>query len=1211
VSGTRLWEIFKQEIQFHVRRPLLWVQLLILGFLTYGISTGHATVSSGDARVGGHKAFINSEFAISQLLIFMTCLIYVFFASVAAGMSMIRDDEAKVGELLHSTPLKPSEYVWGKFFAVLAAFVATLGIHLSLMMLFNHLLPHGSNAEFIGAFRLASYLRPALVFALPTLVLFCGTCFAIGGLTRKPVLVFFLPIAVLMVGVFFLWEWSPVWLSWGWNRVLQFADLTGLRWLKEVWLDVDKGVDYYNVHPVGLDALVIVQRLVCVALGLGSVWLLQARFAATLRGTKGVVARGRKPATALAPADAGARGARAGEPAAATLAALGMHSGVPGFVSGALEVARAEVHGFLRHPGLYLFVPLILLQTLANEYQVGAFDTRLLYTSGLYAVGMMNTLTLLVCMMILFYTTESLQRERSTGFSAIAYATPLRTAALLAGKALANTLLGVSIVVACLVGSLVMLAVQGHVPLDPVPFVLVWGVLLVPTFLLFTAFVSAVQAVTSNRYMTYTVGLGVMILSGWAQARGHMNWVWNWDLWSVLRWTDIAPFQYDALPLLLNRVLWLGAAVLLTVLAVRLFERRERDATRLVHALRPAGLLAALGSYAPLLAVPVIAAAWLGVCVHDGYQGGVATKQQKDYWAKNIETWKDAATPELAGVDMAMDLDPAHEGLKVSGWYDVVNHTTQPMARFPVSVNPAWKDLRWTLDGESLKTENRASLHIVTLRHALAPGEKARLGFAYSGHQPQGASRNGGSEMEFILPSSIVLTALGSPTLAPQLGYNKNVGVEEDKNRSDPREWPEHWYEGVTPAGLAMAGSWFDCHLKVTVPASMQVNATGEKVADVVVNGRRTTEWRSDHPVRIFNVIAGNWKVKARDGAAVYYDARHPYNVDEMLDALVAARRWYGEWFAPFPWKTLRVSEFAGLPTYAQAPPGNISFSENIGFLSRSKPDANVAFWITAHEAAHQWWPNIAMAGDGPGTDVLSEGMAHFSTILLCEQARGLEQRIAFCRGIEDRYAQRRVKDSERPLVKLDGQLPADGRIIYDKGGFALWMLHRTLGRDASLAALREYLATFRDSRDHAALEDYLAIMRKHAADTTAFDAFADQWFHQVVVPEYKIDEATLAKAGGGWTVTATVRNVGTSTMPVEIAAVRGERFPHEKKDAERYTDARSTITLGAKQSKTVTIACAFEPQKLVVDPDVTVLMLERQKAEVRLKAGAEKVAMR
>jgi len=102
-----------------------------------------------------------------------------------------------------------------------------------------------------------------------------------------------------------------------------------------------------------------------------------------------------------------------------------------------------------------------------------------------------------------------------------------------------------------------------------------------------------------------------------------------------------------------------------------------------------------------------------------------------------------------------------------------------------------------------------------------------------------------------------------------------------------------------------------------------------------------------------------------------------------------------------------------------------------------------------------------------------------------------------------------------------------------------------------------------------------------------------------------------MAKAGAGWTVTATVRNVGTSTMAVEIAATRGERFPHDKKDAERYADARSTITLGPKETKTVTIACTFEPEKVVVDPDVTVLMLERQKAEVKLKAGSEKLAAR
>src|SRR5262249_36025299 len=262
-------------------------------------------------------------------------------------------------------------------------------------------------------------------------------------------------------------------------------------------------------------------------------------------------------------------------------------------------------------------------------------------------------------------------------------------------------------------------------------------------------------------------------------------------------------------------------------------------------------------------------------------------------------------------------------------------------------------------------------------------------------HQPDGVSKNGGAGVEVVVPQGIVLAPHGSATPPAQLPVLWGVRGEGGKNQDADREMAAASDQGAEPRAPAMPGGGCLCpHLGVPGPAPLHVKPTREAVAERVENGRRVTEWRTDHPVRIFNIVAGNWAVKQREGAAVYYDPRHPYNAGEMLDALVAARRWYGEWFAPFPWKTLRVSEVAGLPTYAQAPPGNISFSENIGFLSQSKAEANAAFWITAHEAAHQWWPNLAMVGDGPGTEVLSEGMAHFSTILLCERARGIEQRM-------------------------------------------------------------------------------------------------------------------------------------------------------------------------------------------------------------------------
>ena len=116
-----------------------------------------------------------------------------------------------------------------------------------------------------------------------------------------------------------------------------------------------------------------------------------------------------------------------------------------------------------------------------------------------------------------------------------------------------------------------------------------------------------------------------------------------------------------------------------------------------------------------------------------------------------------------------------------------------------------------------------------------------------------------------------------------------------------------------------------------------------------------------------FNVIAGRWEVERGEGTAVYYHPGHPYNIGEMREALDAARRYYSEWFYPYPWRELKLSEFPNLATYAQGFPTNITFSEGIGFLTRSSPEIHAAFEITAHEAAHQWWGNILSPGKGPG----------------------------------------------------------------------------------------------------------------------------------------------------------------------------------------------------------------------------------------------------
>ena len=1197
MSLSRLGEVFRVEIDHNLRRPLFWMMVLILGFFAFIMPSGNATISSGNAAVGGTKAWITSEFAVTQLLAMLVTILYAFFISVSAGMTVIRDQDLKISELLHSTRLTAREYVWARFLAQLASFVAVLGLHLGLMMFFNHVVPHPGK-EILGPFVLANYLRPAPIFALPAIVFFTGAAFAFGEWTRRPILVFVVPVAAVLFYGFFLWDWSPSWLDPSINRALELVDPAGVRWLNETWLTVDRGVEFYNKGRVGLDPAFVLSRAVFAFLGIAAVALAERHFATNLRGARSRVVHA---TSAVEAPDAGPLGA---EPAIAahpgSLAGLAMRSGVPGLIGGALEVARVELQELRSTPGLYLFVPIILIQTLGGTLVgVGAFDTPLLNTPGTMASSLLNTLTLLLCLLLLFYTVESLQREPRTGLAPIAYATPMRTTSLLLGKALANTVVGVVILLAALIGCVIVLAVQGRVPFDPGPFALVWGLLLVPTLLVWTTFVAVTLALTGNRYTTYGVALAALSITGYFQARNKMIWVGNWDLWNVARWTDMGVFELDRTALVLNRVMALGLAVLFVAITVRVFPRRDRDATQLVHRLRPAALGRVSLVFLPLAAVPLAAGIVLWLQVQQGFEGKATRKLERDYWKQNVATWHDAPLPAVVAVDLDLELEPEQRFFRVAGSYRLLNHLEAPLRQIPITAGIHWDSLSWTLDGQPYEPADNSRLCVFTPPQPLAPGDSLTIGFRHQGRFPRGVSKNGGRKNQFILPAAVVLTGFESPSFAPMLGYLADVGIE-DENRAEPRVYPDDYQLDRTPAFLPLGERPFTTRIRVSAPADYRVNATGVMVREEVSSGRRIVVWESDHPVRLFNVVVGRWQVKKGDGAEIYYHPAHTYNVDEMLEAMVAARRFYSAWFAPYPWRDLRLSEFPNLDLYAQGSPTNITFSEGIGFLTRSEPKANAAFWITGHEVAHQWWANILMPGRGPGNEILAEGMSHYSTILLAEQVKGLQQRMAFCRQIEDSYGNNRRVDSERSLLQVDDSRPGDKAVIYDKGGWVLWMLHQLMGREAMLAGLRELIDTYGDQADHATLPDFLAIMRRRAPEP-AYDEFVQQWFHEVVVPEYKLSDTERVPDGNGWRVCLKIRNVGSGRMPVEVAATRGERFTKDGSPGAEYRDARVLVELGEDEDSEAEIRCDFEPERVVVDPDYRVLQLERKKATVKL----------
>ena len=1191
MSLQRMSTLAILEFKAITRLPIFWILIVVLGLLTFSLTPAVFVPSSrpGSADL---SVFINSKYALIQFFAFSSLLGYPFFVSILAGMSVIRDEELNVGPIIHSTPLSAGEYIVGKYLGVWLALLLPVLAHLFFAILRYEVLFAGAPNLEAGPFSLANYLFAVLVFTIPGILLYTAITFALGVITRKTTLVYAVPVVLFVTTMNFALSSPSDGL--GATPSVVLLDPSGLHWILNTLFLVDRGIAFYNNAAFEWEVLFAANRIFLCLFSVIALWGAKIYFRRSYRQRASMQKRRwfqRKDAQL---AVRSAPSPSVGMP----LRALNMEVGKPTIWVGTMQIMWAELRAMCRQPVYYLFLLFTagMVSETVMESSSSILGTFSYLTAGSIAVSSLEMLSFLICLVLLFYIVDALHRDHVTGAASIVYATQVRTAALLMARVCASVVLFSLVIIVTTVMSLLMLASQGSGFVKVQPFVIIWGGLMGATFLLWTTFILAVDTVVRSRYTTYAVGLMVLGLSAYMHAQGKMTWMTNWDLWGVLRWSEMGMFDLNKEALLVNRLWVVALALFFFAFAVTRFERTVSDVVN-------RGVLLSLkrqtwrwGGVALMALGPMALLGYTAHRVAEGFQGETADAEVKAYWRQNVATWRDFQPAAIHFMDIDVALQPAQRRFEIQGAYLMVNTSSLPTHVMPFTMGVSFKDVTWEAEGEAIDFENRAGLHLLRLRESLSPGDSLSLRFTYHATYPHGFTKNGGGVSQFVLPAGVSLSSMRGEFL-PVPGFIERRGIFEENYYQPANQTPELVHLAARP----QIENWsdFQSRITVTVPTGYRATATGALTSSVSENGQTTDVWETAYPVRVVNLMAGKWDLRQEGTNEIYYYPSHTHNLDALMEALVAARTHYSEWFYPYPWRSLKISEFPNMEMNATAYPTNIAFSESIGFLTRPERDAHLPFVVTAHEVAHQWWGHLLRPAEGPGADVLIEGMANFATLLLVESEKGDAARKEYLKFLERQYVRSRREDAEQPLVANVAIDRASESVAYNKTPWVMWMLQQHLGREQMLAGMRSFMAAYVPAtKTLPNLQDLVHHLRIEAVDSTAFDTFAEMWMDQVVLPEFRILDASLEKRDTGWQISAVVINTGSGSVWVELAALSGvENAGNEQ----RSKSILLNLPPGLPQS--IEMEVDFEPERLAFDPDVFVLQRSRENNTVTLSA--------
>ncbi len=1034
-------KFFVFEVKHWVKQPMTWIFLLIYGVLVF------AALVSDSVQIGGgngntHK---NAPLAI-QTMFAVFSLVGVVMNTSFFNATATRDYTYGMDQIIFSSPIKKFDFFFGKFLgAFVIALIPYLGITLAAL-----LAPYwpGVDPLRFGPFVGGAHLYGFLLFGVFNTLFGGAIIYSFALKFRNPVIAY-----LSSFGIIVLYIISSNFTGDIENHLLaMITDPLGLNALDiytKYWTPAQRNSGY-----IRFEGSFIASRLLWAAVSFVILFIMYRAFDFTQSKAK-----------------AGKQKAEAQVGAVVSLV-------IPQVVVEQRPVAAwyrqflFELRAIVKNNSFIILTSIGLMLLIVNLFfNTNNYGEKSLPVTYDVAGEIRNAMTLFIRGFIIFYSGYIVFRERDVKFNEIADATPVKSGNVVTSK-IAAILAALAVVMAAaiLIGMLSQLT-KGYTNLEPGVYLAYAGFeLLRLSFVIVMAYL--IQVLINNKYLAYFAIVIFLIANTflWQALKIQSNMVAFGSLPGII-YSDMngfGPFIPGALAFGLYWALFCGLLILI-IIGISLRGKEVGFKQRAQH----------LGLYlrsnikitGTLLALFIGCAGWLyyNTKVINQYTSTKEQELQQVAYERKYKKYEKMALPFTTDLDYTINIFPEKRGMDVLVKWWVKNVHAAPISELHYSMPEKATNIRFTIPGGKLISEDKVlRYNIYKLSRPLLPGDSIQLSFA-ADYISKGIENN---------VSFTQITQNGSffhdNDVLPALGYNQGVELSDKNDRRKYKLPVKARRPRLTRDCGAVCNTTYISNSSAWVNLRSTISTSGNQIA--IAPGTLTKQWkeggrnyftyRLNHKaLNFFSFVSAEYEV-ARDkvngiNIEVYYNKKHPYNVARMTAAVKKALKYYTENFGPYYQEQCRIIEYPRYAGYAQAFPGTMPYSESIGFITdlRNPKAIDMVTYVVAHEMGHQWWAHQVCGPDMQGSEMFSEGLAQYSSLMVMEKAFGKEHLTRFLKYELDNYLSARAREGEyeNPLIRTEDQQ----YIHYNKASLVYVYLKEMIGEQKFNSALRTIISKY------------------------------------------------------------------------------------------------------------------------------------------------------